>query len=184
MRVGAYAAGGALTSALVGATLGLAGQLALPDRVGPAGLAAALSVAAYAIARELRWTSLPLPQFARQTDGRWAKTRSSPVAAALWGLHIGLTVTTWFTFAGVWLLVTVAVLLGDPVFGAAVFVAFWAGRTLSVWIAPLLVTHVRHTPELLDAIDERRRAFQLTNVIGLLAAAAALTAHAIQGGTV
>lgn len=182
--MGAYAAAGALSSALVGAILGLAGQLALPDRVGPAGLAVALAIAAYAIARELRWASLPLPQFARQTDGRWAKTRSSPVAAALWGLHIGLTVTTWFTFAGVWLLVAVAVLFGDPVFGAAVFAAFWAGRTLSVWISPLLVTDVRHTPELLDAIEDRRRAFQLTHVVGLCAAAAALTAHVIQGGTV
>ncbi|HEV3000790.1 MAG TPA: hypothetical protein VGW75_08650 [Solirubrobacteraceae bacterium] len=182
--MGAYVVAGALTSALVGAALGLAGQLALPDRMGPGGLAVALAVAAYAIARELRWPSLPLPQLARQTQELWAKTRSSPVAAALWGLHVGLTVTTWFTFAGVWLLVVVAVLFADPAFGAAVFAAFWAGRTLSVWIAPLLVADVAHTPELLDAVDDRRRAFQLTHVVGLLAAAAALTAHVIQSGTV
>lgn len=168
-NVTAYTVGGAFTSAVVGAGLGGLGAVVLPAQVGVIGISVALTVAIVAVAREIAWTWIPLPQLARQTSGWWAKTTSRRTRAPLlWGLDLGLTFTTWFTFSGVWLVLVLAVLGGDPEFGVALLTSYWFGRALSVWLAPLLIADALGTPALIAALGSQHRLRKLVHVAGLI----------------
>jgi len=162
-----YTLAGALTSVLLGAGLGLVGALTLPDDMAvPAGLLG-LAVATVAMARELGVVAVPLPQLGRQTQGMWAKSYGFTAAALLWGLDLGLVFTTWLTLSGAWVLALAAFLVGKPLFGAALFGAYWLGRALSVWVGPLLMERATDTPRLLATLYDRRRLFRAAHVVGL-----------------
>lgn len=163
-----YTLAGGAAGVAVGAALGALGGVLLPGRLDGRRLLAAGAVAFVALARELGWLSVPLPQLRRQTRDTWAKSFPGALAAALWGLDLGLVFTTWLTFAGVWLLAAVAFLAGEPGFGAALFGLYWLGRTLSVWLAPLWLTSASATPWLLDAIAGQRQLFQRLHELGLI----------------
>jgi hypothetical protein len=163
----AYTLAGTLTSILVGGGLAGLGALLLPARVGLAGTLVALAVALVAIARESGLVAVPLPQIGRQTEGLWVKRFGDRAAAILWGLDLGLVFTTWLNFSGAWLLAVVAFLSGDPLFGAALFVAYWLGRALSVWVGPLLMESAKDTHWLLESLDEQRRVFRSVQLAGL-----------------
>lgn len=171
----AYTLAGAVTSALVGGGLGVAGGLLLPDRLGRLGTVVALAVAVVALARELGLVAVPLPQIGRQTQGLWAKRYSGATAATLWGLDLGLTFTTWLDMAGPWVLAAVAFLGGDPLIGVALFVAYWLGRALPVWIGPLMVTSATDTPALLASLDDQQRLFRSVHVAALAWSAVAIS---------
>jgi cytochrome c biogenesis protein CcdA len=165
--VAVYSAAGALTSALVGALLGLAGVLILPDRFWAPALPFTGVVAIAAGARELGWISVRFPQTRRQTRDIWAKRYRPPVAPALWGLDLGLVFTSWFTFSGAWFLVSVTFVSASVAYGAALMIAYWLGRAASVWLAPLMMSDARATPLLLAEIDTEFRSLRLTHVLGL-----------------
>jgi cytochrome c biogenesis protein CcdA len=163
-----YTFSGAGTAMLAGTTLGGAGGWLPPGPLRRLGVPVVLLVAVLAACRELGWVRLPLPQPHRQTNDRWAKTCSRPVAATLWGLDLGLVVTTRFTLAGVWVLVLLPVLLADAVLGATVLLAYWLGRALPVWLGPLLVDDANATDCSLDRIGTHQRLFQRVHVLGLV----------------
>lgn len=166
--VSVYTFAGTITSTFVGATLGWLGNVSLPRGLNAAGLVISLAVAIIAIAREINWISFPLPQCSRQTRDIWARIFPSTVAAALWGVDLGLILTTYFTFAGIWLLVVIAFLTGEPSLGAALFATYWLGRAVSVWIAPLLMPDASTTPRLLDGIFGQFQLFRQIHVVALL----------------
>ncbi len=153
---------------LVGTMLGWVGKLLLPVQIGRLSLFIVIGVAIIAMARELGWISFPLPQLKRQTRDIWGKIFPGPVAAALWGFDLGLFFTTWFRFAGLWLLVLVALIIRSPIYGAALFFAYWLGRAFSVWIAPSLMPNAGFTPHLLDGIAGQYQLFQRIHVLGLV----------------
>lgn len=98
----------------------------------------------------------------------WRPLRSRrPGCLVLWGLDLGLTFATWLTFSGVWVLAAVAVVSADMAFGAVLFEAFWCGRALSVWVAPLLVERATDT-RLLAALVSERSLFRAIHVGGLI----------------
>jgi hypothetical protein len=163
----AYTLAGTLTSVLVGGGLAGLGALLLPARVGLAGTLFALAVALLAIARESGLVAIPLPQIGRQTEGLWVKRFGDRAAAILWGLDLGLVFTTWLNFSGAWLLAAVAFLSGQPLFGAALFVAYWLGRALPVWVGPLLMKSARDTHWLLDGVGQQRRLFRTIQLAAL-----------------
>lgn len=163
-----YTVSGAATAMLAGATLGAVGGWLPTGPLQRLGVPVVLLVALLAVCRELGWVRLPLPQPARQTNDLWAKTCRRPVAATLWGLDLGLVVTTRFTLAGVWVLVLLPVLLADAMFGAAVLLAYWLGRALPVWLGPLLVDDANATHCLLDSLGSHHRLFQRVHVLGLV----------------
>lgn len=166
--VATYTLAGGVASAAVGGALGALGGTLLPARVAGHGLPVVMVVAATALARELGWHAIPLPQLARQTRDTWAKTLSSTLTAALWGLDLGLVFTTWLTFSGIWLLVAVALLAGEPTFGAALFTSHWLGRALPLWLAPSWLTDTAGVPRVLDAIGAQRQLFQRIHIVGLV----------------
>jgi hypothetical protein len=181
VNVAAYTAAGSLTSALVGGALGLFGEAVLPVHGGRAAAIALLALALLALARESGLVDLPLPQLGRQTDGWWAKALDLRPAAILWGLDIGLVFATWLTFSGAWVLAGLAFLGGDPWFGIALFLAYWLGRALSVWIGPLLAESATDTSRLLTMLYDQRRLFRLVHVAGLLCTVPVLAFWAVSG---
>lgn len=164
----AYTLSGTISSGLVGAALGWLGNFLFPDTLSTGKLAILLGVAGVGLAREWGLLSFPVPQRKRQTRDYWAKILPGPVAAMLWGLDLGLIFNTRLTFSGAWVLVAVAVLVGEPAFGATMFGSYWLGRALSVWIAPLAMNDANATPEFLDKVTANLRLFQRTHTIGLV----------------
>jgi hypothetical protein len=117
--------------ALAGAALGAGGSAAL-------GAAAVVAVAAGAAeARGLRIA----PQIRRQVPEAWRRMLPVPLAAAGYGVLLGLGFTTFVLSFAVWALAGTSIALGDPALGAAMGVAFGAGRALPVIaLAPLAGT--------------------------------------------
>jgi hypothetical protein len=118
-------AGGTLTFgglALAGAVLGAGGA-------GATGAAAIVAVAAaVADARGLRIA----PQVRRQVPESWRRRLPVPLAAAGYGVLLGLGFTTFVLSFAVWALAGVSIALGDPALGAAIGLAFGTGRALPV----------------------------------------------------
>jgi hypothetical protein len=118
-------AGGAATFgglALAGAALG-AGT--------PAAVGAAAVVAMAAAAGEARGARI-VPQVRRQVPEQWRRVLPMPVAAAGYGVLLGLGFTTFILSFAVWALAGASVALGDPALGLALGAAFGAGRALPV----------------------------------------------------
>lgn len=181
LNVTAYTAAGLVSSVLVGWGLAALGRAFLPSGMSRLVVVLCLGIAALAAAREMGWISIPLPQHRRQTRDLWAKWFRSPVAAALWGFDVGLLFSTWFTLAGVWLLVAVAFLAREPWFGTLLFAVYWLGRALSVWVTPLLLEDAASTPRLLEAIEEQYGFVRRVHVLALAWALGVLTAILTQG---
>jgi hypothetical protein len=118
-------AGGALTFgalALAGAALGAGGAAAT-------GAATVVAVAAaVADARGLRIA----PQIRRQVPESWRRVLPVPLAAAGYGVLLGLGFTTFVLSFAVWALAGASIALGDPALGVAIGLAFGAGRALPV----------------------------------------------------
>ena len=122
--VGALA-GGAITFgglALVGAALGAGG---------PVGLGIAAVVALAAAAAEARGLRIA-PQIRRQVPEAWRRVLPVPLAAAGYGVLLGLGFTTFVLSFAVWALAGASIALGDPALGLAMGLAFGAGRALPV----------------------------------------------------
>jgi hypothetical protein len=118
-------AGGALTFgglALAGAALGAGG----PGAVGAAAVVAV--AAAVGEARGLRIA----PQIRRQVPEAWRRVLPVPLAAAGYGVLLGLGFTTFVLSFAVWALAGASIALGDPALGVGMGLAFGAGRALPV----------------------------------------------------
>jgi hypothetical protein len=118
-------AGGVLTFgglALLGAALGAGG---------PAAAGAAAVVAMAAAAGEARGARI-VPQVRRQVPESWRRVLPVPLAAAGYGVLLGLGFTTFILSFAVWALAGASVALGDPALGAAIGAAFGLGRALPV----------------------------------------------------
>lgn len=146
---------GALSSSLVGALVGMIGQVlfsGVSDRTAVVMLAAAGLVGA---ARELRFIRVPLPQLHRQTNGSWAKTFRRPLSPMLWGFDVGLGFSTWVMFSGLWFVALFALIGGSVIVGIALFLGYWMGRVLSLWLGPLLMPDAGATLIILQVIHSR-----------------------------
>ena len=108
------------------------GGLALVGRALHAGIgsgalavaAAVAAIAAYAEARGLR----VLPQIRRQVPEPWRRVMPLPLAAALYGILLGLGFTTFVLTVATWALAGLSLAIGEPWVGAVVGLAFGAGR--------------------------------------------------------
>ena len=109
--------------------LGLLGSLLHTSGRG-AYFAAAVIAAAGAIL-ELRGSRI-FPQVRRQLPEDWRRLMPLPVAAALYGILLGLGFTTFVLTFGVWALGAISVALGDPGLGVLIGAAFGLGRALPV----------------------------------------------------
>jgi hypothetical protein len=123
------------------------------------------------------------PQIRRQVPEPWRRVLPLPVAAALYGVLLGLGFTTYVLSFAVPALAAVAVALGDPFLGLLLGVAFGLGRALPIVVlAPLAgresglraMTAMAERPRLL-------RAARAGGAAALLLCAAAFAGTAAQG---
>ena len=165
---------GMVTSAVVGVLTVLTGRLVVPD--GFPGLVAIVGtfVALLVIVRELEWAPIPLPQLKRQTEDAWARRFGfgSTAAATLWGLDLGLIFSHLLTFSGVWLIFVIALVMEDLAFGMALFIAYWLGKALPVWIAPLLMKEDTTVPQLMDEVVQQTGLFRKVHILGAVSSIA------------
>ena len=163
--------GGAITFgslALLGSALG-GGQVAL-------GIAAAAVLAAAAL--EARGARI-VPQVRRQVPEHWRRVVPLPIAAAGYGLLLGLGFTTFVLTFAVPALAGVALALGEPVAGLVAGLAFGAGRALPVVVlAPLAASATgRRAGELMMERAGILRGFRVADAAALLACALLLGAE-------
>lgn len=173
--------GRVLTSTLVGGSLGLLGTYALPQ--GHRSLSGAMLLFSVIAALFLETGSahIRLVQIRRQTHGGWSRRYGGRIAALLWGLDIGLIVTTWFTFAGVWVVLAAAFISRSMATGALLTSAYWFGRALSAWLGPIFIGSAADVPELITELSGQTRLFRLVNLATLawlcILSSAMLIAH-------
>ena len=142
------------------------------------GAAAYLVAAAIAVAAgiaELRGVRI-LPQLRRQLPEHWRRMMPMPVAAALYGVLLGVGFTTFVLTFGVFALAGIVFALGDPSLGVAVGIAFALGRALPiVLVAPVADRDagIRIT-ETMATRPGIYRGVRFGDGLALLAAAAAL----------
>ena len=65
-------------------------------------------------------------------------------------------------------------LIGDVKFGVIMLGAFWLGRAVPVWIAPMLIADVRGVDNLVEAVRDSRRDFARIHLLGVAACVVAL----------
>jgi hypothetical protein len=119
-------AGGLLTFG----SLALLGQ-ALHGAGGRAAYVVAAAIALLAATLEARGTRI-VPQIRRQLPEHWRRVMPMPLAAALYGVLLGLGFTTFVLSFGVWALAGVSLAIGDPSLGLLVGVAFGIGRAIPI----------------------------------------------------
>jgi hypothetical protein len=172
--VALYTLAGLGVSAGIGAALGWLGRsLGLaPGRTGV--LAASLLLALVLAARELGLVRFRLPERPLQTEKVWIHQFGARGAAFLWGLHLSLGFFTRINYGGFWLLSLLAVGLGDPLLGALLVGGHWLGKTLPVWVAPLVYRDPSDGRELMAVWRSETALYTRLQGVGLLAAAAVL----------
>jgi hypothetical protein len=149
----AYTVAGCISSAIVGMFLGTIGHV-IPERYRELLFYPVALLGLVLSARELGWISFWLPERKCQTEKYWIHEFSPVTTSIMWGLHIGLGFATRVTYGGFWLIVAVIIALGTSNAGSVLMLAYWAGRSLSVWLSPVLVRTIPEGMGLLDIISE------------------------------
>jgi hypothetical protein len=109
----------------------------LVQGAGEAAYVAAAVIAALAAIAEARGVPI-VPQIRRQLPEHWRRVMPMPIAAALYGVLLGLGFTTFVLSFGVWALAGISFLLGDVQLGIAIGIAFGLGRAIPViGLAPI-----------------------------------------------
>ena len=104
---------------------------------GRASYLAAAAIAVLAALLEVRGTRI-VPQIRRQLPEHWRRLMPMPVAAALYGVLLGIGFTTFVLSFGVWALAGISLALGEPELGLLLGAGFGLGRALPiVALAPL-----------------------------------------------
>jgi hypothetical protein len=130
-----------LPGAIAGGLLTFGSLAALGDLLHGAGgrtaylLAAAIALLAAAL--EVRGTRI-VPQIRRQLPERWRRVMPMPLAAALYGVLLGIGFTTFVLSFGVWALAGVSLAVGEPALGLLLGAGFGLGRAIPILaLAPL-----------------------------------------------
>ena len=119
-----------LPGAVVGGIITFGSLAALGELLHGAGGRTAYLVAAgmavLAAVLEVRGTRI-VPQIRRQLPEHWRRVMPMPVAAALYGVLLGIGFTTFVLSFGVWALAGVSLAVGDPDLGLLLGVCFGVG---------------------------------------------------------
>jgi hypothetical protein len=98
---------------------------------------AAAALAVLAAVLEVRGTRI-VPQIRRQLPEPWRRVMPMAVAAALYGVLLGIGFTTFVLSFGVWAMAGVSLAIGDPALGLLIGASFGVGRAIPIVVlAPL-----------------------------------------------
>jgi hypothetical protein len=182
-RATAVAASAAFVpGAVVGGVVTFGALATLGGVVHDAGRVAYLAAAAIALAAaavEARGTPIA-PQIRRQLPEHWRRVLPMSLAAAMYGVLLGLGFTTFVLSFGVWALAAIGFVLGDLDAGIAIGAAFGVGRALPIAaLAPIADRPLGIRA--LEVMSDRPglyRGARLGDALALIAAAAVLTTTA------
>lgn len=160
----AYTTGGLVSASCVGMALG--SFAALLDTQSAWFVVASAISCLVLLMRELGWIRFPLPQIPRQTVRGWAHQFGFVTAAAMWGGHIGIGFATVVKHGGFFAVVLACLLLG-PARGAAIMAAYWVGRTLPLWLAPLLSSRPDDGASTANEVHAHPNAYRFVAAVGL-----------------
>jgi hypothetical protein len=174
VTVSTFALASTVAGCGVGAGLGALGSLTAGPLDGRARLALVLAVLLAALVIDLLPAGAPGPR--RQVDHRWLDAYRSWVYGAGYGAQLGAAVLTVVSSAATYAALAIALLSGEPGWGALIVGSYGAVRGLT----PLLGGGVR-TPERLFALHRavarwRRRSRIASGVALVLMAATAASA--------
>lgn len=168
-----------LPGALAGAVFTFGGLAligaAVPGEAGLLAYAVAVTVALLAAVAEARGARIA-PQIRRQLPEHWRRVMPMPVAAALYGVLLGLGFTTFVLTFGVWALAGISLALGNPAAGLAIGLGFGVGRAIPViTLAPFADRPLgRRAITLMAERPGLYRAIRLGDAFALVLAATAL----------
>ncbi len=168
-----------LPGAIVGAVFTFGGLAlvgaAIPGEAGWVSYTVAGAVALVAAVAEARGKRIA-PQIRRQLPEHWRRVMPMPLAAALYGVLLGLGFTTFVLTFGVWALAGISLALGEPVAGLAIGLGFGVGRAIPiVALAPFAARPFgRKAITLMAERPEIYRAIRFGDALVLTAAAGAL----------
>lgn len=168
--------------ALVGGVLTF-GSLAMAGALlggGPAALAVGALVVLCAALLELRGTAI-VPQIRRQVPEHWRRVMPLPVAAAGYGVLLGLGFTTFVLTFAVPALAGASLAVGEPATGLAMGLAFGVGRALPVVVlAPLSDSRLGlRATELMMERPEILRSFRFADGLALVVCAVVIGSQSI-----
>jgi hypothetical protein len=126
----AFLPGAVLGGLLTFGSLAWCGEL-LHGAGGRAAYLVAAAIALLAAVLEARGTRI-VPQIRRQLPEHWRRVLPMPLAAALYGVLLGIGFTTFVLSFGVWALAGVSLAVGDPALGLLVGAAFGVGRAIPI----------------------------------------------------
>src|ERR671910_3301933 len=90
-----------------------------------------LELSLAAAVAEARGTPI-VPQIRRQLPEHWRRLMPMPLAAALYGVLLGLAFTTFVLSFGVWALAGISLAVGEPEAGLLIGAAFGIGRAIPI----------------------------------------------------
>ncbi|MDP2711544.1 MAG: hypothetical protein Q8O56_10020 [Solirubrobacteraceae bacterium] len=121
-----------------------------------------------------------VPQVRRQVPESWRRVLPVPFAAALYGGLLGLGFTTFVLSFSVYALAAACLLLGEPVVGVTIGLAFATGRIIPVVVlAPLQET--ARGRDVAAAMAERPGVLRAIRAVGALALSVAALALVLAG---
>ena len=182
MRTTASACATFAAGALVGGAATFAGLALLGDAFGAGGGAAVAVAAALLLAGAAGDAAgrRIVPQVRRQVPESWRRVLPVALAAALYGVLLGLGFTTFVLSFAVYALAAACLALGEPQVGLAVGLAFAAGRIVPVVVlAPLQPT--ARGMALAAAMAERPGVLRAIRAAGAVALSAAALALVLSG---
>lgn len=166
----AFTGAGLVASSAVGAALAILGDRLLVGAVDRVVAGVVVLSCVMACGRALFHFRARLPRVRRQTKESWGKRLHPTIAATLWGLDIGSTFLTRFTYSGFSILIGASLISANPAFGAAVFASFWAARSLPVWLGPVFLKPTDSTIDLVNAVEKQQPLLRAVNTMGVLLA--------------
>ena len=126
--------GGLTLGALMAGLAALVGALGLST---PAALGVAAVAALVSAASDLDPFGLHLPFHGRQVNERWLDQYRAWVYGGGFGWQIGVGLATYIMTAGIYLMILLAALTGDPLVALAIGAGFGLVRGLAIYCRPL-----------------------------------------------
>lgn len=176
---GLYTLVGLIVSSSIGAGIGGLGRLTgMPHNLYVV-LIVSCVVSLVLAAREMGMVRFEIPERKLQTEKIWIHQFGVLGAATLWGLHLSLGFFTRVNYGGFWMLTLLALGLGDWRLGALLFGAHWIGKTLSVWLAPLVLRTSADGTEVVGIWETDIPHYMRIQAVGLAATAVVLASWLI-----
>ncbi|MCG8349566.1 MAG: sulfite exporter TauE/SafE family protein [Chloroflexales bacterium] len=107
---------------------------------------------AYAL-HELHFLQMPYPQILAQVPASWRRRFHPYLTSLLYGLGLGVGITTRIATGGIYIVLLGAFLSASPFYGAVIFSGFGLGRGISAMLAGWIIREAQSGEALHNALE-------------------------------